>query len=133
MGQTYLVRVMAEDYVYQIAALDAGLVCLPATSDMCVCVCVRTGKSVFLPDRLVGWVQYLTSEPRPARPPQSLCQTAASIGVLSGCFARKIDDDPWFSWWFFSHLPGKPFFSPLRTPMTATEPVTDRCDRACDG
>ena len=27
------------------------------------------------------------------------------IGVIFGCFARKIDGFPWFPWWF-NHLPG---------------------------
>ena len=28
-----------------------------------------------------------------------------TIGVLFGCFARKIDGEPWSTWWF-NHLPG---------------------------
>ena len=50
------------------------------------------------------------------------------IGVLFGCFGRKIEGDSWFTWWF-NHLPGNPsifqkatyvrrtclrFFSPMR-------------------
>ena len=37
------------------------------------------------------------------------------IGVRFGCFARKIDGDSWFTWWFH-HLPG-PSSSPRRTHM----------------
>ena len=37
------------------------------------------------------------------------------IGVLFGCFGRKMDGDSWFTWWF-NHLPG-PSISPKRTPM----------------
>ena len=43
-----------------------------------------------------------------------------TIGVLFGCFARKIDGDSWFTW-LFIHLPG-PFISPKRTPMERTVP-----------
>ena len=32
-----------------------------------------------------------------------------------GCFARRIDGDSWFAWWF-NHIPG-PSISPKRTPM----------------
>ena len=39
---------------------------------------------------------------------------AKPIGVLFGCFARKIDG-PGFTWWF-KHLPG-PSISPKRTPI----------------
>ena len=39
------------------------------------------------------------------------------IGVLFGCFARKIEGDSWFTWWF-NHSPGKPiYFQPKKTPM----------------
>ena len=38
-----------------------------------------------------------------------------SIGVLFGCFGRKIDGNSWLTWWFH-HLPG-PSSSPKRTPM----------------
>ena len=34
------------------------------------------------------------------------------IGVLFGCFGRKIDGDSWFTWWF-NHLPGKPIYFPI--------------------
>ena len=42
-------------------------------------------------------------------------QEETIIGVLFGCFARKIDGDSWFTWWC-NHLPG-PSISPKRTPM----------------
>ena len=42
-------------------------------------------------------------------------KTIRIIGVLFGCFGRKIEGDSWFTWWF-NHLPG-PFISPKRTPM----------------
>ena len=41
--------------------------------------------------------------------------TAESVGVLFGCFGRKIDGDSWFTWWF-NHLPGPSIFS-KRAPM----------------
>ena len=37
------------------------------------------------------------------------------IGVLLGCFGRKIDRDSWFTWWF-NHLPG-PTICPKRSPI----------------
>ena len=42
-------------------------------------------------------------------------QRGKSIGVLFGCFGRKIDGFPWFTWWLI-HLPG-PSISPKRTLM----------------
>ena len=44
----------------------------------------------------------------------------AAIGVLVGCFARKIDGDswPWFTWWLKFIYQGYPSTSPKRTPMT---------------
>ena len=38
-----------------------------------------------------------------------------ALGVLFGCFARKIDGDSWFTFWL-NHLP-EPSISPKRTPM----------------
>ena len=45
------------------------------------------------------------------------------LGVLFGCFARKIDGDSWFTWWFH-HLPGSSI-SPKRTPMHLTDSVAN--------
>ena len=35
----------------------------------------------------------------------------AAIGVLLGCFGRKIVGDSWFTWWF-NHLPGPSNYLP---------------------
>ena len=48
--------------------------------------------------------------------PWSDRQRAGSIGLLLGCFARKIEGDSWFTWWLFSHLPGKPIYFPEKGP-----------------
>ena len=42
-------------------------------------------------------------------------ERVTGIGVLLGCFGI-VDGDSWFTWWF-NHLPGKPIYSPKRTPM----------------
>ena len=39
---------------------------------------------------------------------------AATIGVLFGCFARKIDGDFWFTWCFFLIYQGNPSISNLK-------------------
>ena len=42
-------------------------------------------------------------------------RTFVGIGVLFGCFGRKIDGDPWFTW--FNHPGISMYFQPKRTPM----------------
>ena len=54
-----------------------------------------------------------------------LSATSTGIGVLFDCFARKIDGNFWFTWWF-NHLPG-PSISPKRIPMSTR--VTSSLDR----
>ena len=44
-----------------------------------------------------------------------------SIGVLFIGLLKKIEDDSWFTWRFFSHLPGKAIYFPKRT---ATKELT---------
>ena len=51
----------------------------------------------------------------------SFGQAHRSIGVLFGCFARQVDGDSWFTWWF-NHLPG-PRISPKKTPGQASPHV----------
>ena len=42
---------------------------------------------------------------------------AETIGVLFGCFGRKIDGDSWFTWWLNHPWPS---ICPKRTPMAET-------------
>ena len=51
-------------------------------------------------------------------PAYGLWFRSSAIGVLFGCFGRKIDGDSGFTWWFH-HLPGKPIYLPKRTPMSS--------------
>ena len=49
------------------------------------------------------------------------------IGVLFGCFGRKIDADSGFTWWS-NHLPG-PSNSPKRAPMSNPHSSLELCER----
>ena len=42
------------------------------------------------------------------------------IGVLFGCFRRRIDGDSWFTWWFFLIHQGNASISPKGTPIPTT-------------
>ena len=46
-----------------------------------------------------------------------------SIGVLFGCFGRKIDGDSWLTWWFFLIYQGNPSISNLTGHLCSCLPV----------
>ena len=68
-------------------------------------------------------------EPTNALGYSRLPRKPSPIGVFFGCFARNIDGDPWFTWWFILIYQGNPSISPKMTPMPSPFPFARRWRR----